>query len=306
MGGGTVGFPVLVLLFDQPAEVGRTFGLAVQSIGMVSASVYVLSARRPLEWRLLRPAVAGAIVGTPLGAAFVAPFVPDLWIKLVFAVIWASFGIVHLLRVREFATLVGTRSLGRRLDTSIGLLIGLSGGIVASITGVGIDMMIYTVLVLLCRTDLRIAIPTSVVLMATTSVVGIAANAALGQLAPARFALDPAVFANWIAAAPVVAVGAPFGVFIVNRLPRAPTLLIVSGLCIVQFVWTIQSENVWGWALAVTVGGLFVMIALFQAMHGVGRRRALAVLPVRSPEPVRNPVGALAADSVPGGQRGPQ
>jgi len=33
MGGGTVGFPVLVLLFDLPATLGRNFGLAVQSIG---------------------------------------------------------------------------------------------------------------------------------------------------------------------------------------------------------------------------------------------------------------------------------
>ncbi len=35
MGGGTVGFPVLTLLFDYPASLGRDFGLAVQSIGMV-------------------------------------------------------------------------------------------------------------------------------------------------------------------------------------------------------------------------------------------------------------------------------
>ncbi|MCA9134767.1 MAG: sulfite exporter TauE/SafE family protein, partial [Planctomycetales bacterium] len=76
MGGGTVGFPVLVLMLDMPASLGRNFGLAVQSIGMVSASVYIFSARRPLDWGLLRPALLGAVVGTPLGAAWIAPFVP--------------------------------------------------------------------------------------------------------------------------------------------------------------------------------------------------------------------------------------
>ncbi|MFG0274970.1 MAG: sulfite exporter TauE/SafE family protein, partial [Phycisphaerales bacterium] len=33
MGGGTIGFPVLVLILGEPAELGRGFSLAVQSIG---------------------------------------------------------------------------------------------------------------------------------------------------------------------------------------------------------------------------------------------------------------------------------
>ena len=85
MGGGTIGFPVLVLLFDQPSSLGRNFGFAVQSVGMVSASIYILCARRPFDWHLLKPAIAGALAGTPLGAAFIAPHVPELWIKLLFA-----------------------------------------------------------------------------------------------------------------------------------------------------------------------------------------------------------------------------
>ena len=33
MGGGTVGFPILVLLMNEPATLGRDFSFAVQSIG---------------------------------------------------------------------------------------------------------------------------------------------------------------------------------------------------------------------------------------------------------------------------------
>jgi len=44
---------------------------------------------------------------------------------------------------------------------------------VVSVTGVGIDMVVYSTLVLLCRADLKIAIPTSVVIMAFTSVIGL-------------------------------------------------------------------------------------------------------------------------------------
>lgn len=114
MGGGTVGFPVLVLLFDMPGSLGRSFGLAVQSIGMVSASVFILCARRPLAWNVLRPAFAGALLGTTLGAALVAPFVPDLWVKLIFAVTWASFGVMHLIKLRE---IVGFTGAGTGLES---------------------------------------------------------------------------------------------------------------------------------------------------------------------------------------------
>ena len=273
MGGGTVGFPVLVLLFDMPGSLGRNFGLAVQSIGMVSATIFILSARRALEWRLLRPALVGSTIGTLLGAAFVAPFVPDLWVKLLFAVVWASFGIMHLVKLRELVSQHGNGGKFHDRDVPIGLAIGLSGGVVASITGVGVDMIIYAVLVLLYRADLKVAIPTSVVLMAFTSVVGIAANVLLQELFPGRYVVDPEVFGNWLAAAPIVALGAPLGVFIVNLISRAPTLVFVSILCIVQFVWTLVHERLGGFALVAALLGLLVMNAIFHVLYSWGRGR---------------------------------
>ena len=43
MGGGTVGFPVLVMLQGEPSGMGRDFGFAIQSIGMFSASIFIWS-----------------------------------------------------------------------------------------------------------------------------------------------------------------------------------------------------------------------------------------------------------------------
>lgn len=267
MGGGTVGFPVLVLLFDLPGSLGRNFGLAVQSIGMVSASIYLLSARRPLAWSLLRPALIGSAIGTPLGAAFIAPHVPDLWIKLLFAVVWASFGILHLVKLGELVAMAGWGRSLPRFDVPLGLAVGVIGGVVASITGVGIDMIIYAVLVLLYRMDLKISIPTSVVLMAFTSLIGIGTNALLARIDPSVWAIDPEVFANWLAAAPIVAVGAPFGAIIVNRISRKPTLLIVSILCIGQFIWTIVAERVGGPALAISITAVLALNVLFHLVY---------------------------------------
>ncbi|QDU92805.1 sulfite exporter TauE/SafE family protein [Lignipirellula cremea] len=271
MGGGTVGFPVLVLLFDLPGSLGRNFGLAVQSIGMVSASIYIFAARRPLDWGLLRPALLGALIGTPLGAAFVAPFLPDLWVKLLFAVVWCSFGVMHLIKLRELVAAEGVSPRRRSWDQPIGWTIGLTGGVVASIAGVGIDMMVYAVLVLLYRADLRISIPTSVVLMAFTSVVGIGSNLLLAQVNPGLYYVDPEVFSNWLAAAPIVALGAPFGALVVNLISRTPTLLAVSLLCIGQFVWTVIQAGVTGFALAGAIAGVVAVNGLFYLLYQAGR-----------------------------------
>jgi hypothetical protein len=54
MGGGTVGFPVLLLLFKQAATLGRDFSFAVQSIGMTSASIFIICRRQPVEWPMVR------------------------------------------------------------------------------------------------------------------------------------------------------------------------------------------------------------------------------------------------------------
>ncbi len=274
MGGGTVGFPVLVLLFDQPASLGRDFALAVQSVGMVSASIYILATRRPLDWHLLRPALTGALLGTPLGCAFVAPHVPDLAVKLMFAVIWASFGVMHFVRIRPIVAANGNAAEWHGVDVPLGLAVGFFGGIVSSMTGVGVDMLLYAMLVLLYRADLRIAIPTSVLIMAFTSLVGIVTNLALSAAWPDVYDVPAEVFYNWLAAAPVVAVGAPFGAWVVNRLPRTPTLLIVSALCIGQFVWTMVNDRVGGWGLMLAIGGVLAMNVVFHYLFEIGTRRA--------------------------------
>ncbi len=264
MGGGTVGFPILVLLFDLPATLGRDFSFAVQSIGMTSASIFILARRQPLAWAMLKGAMAGSLVGTPLGIFFVAPLIPELWIKIVFAVIWCSFGVLHLYRLGEIASHHGMTDFDERWDFRAGLLLGaLAGASVAAVTGVGIDMVLYAALVLLCRADLKIAIPSSVVIMAFTSVLGVLVkNLSTG--------LQAGAFENWLAAAPIVALGAPLGVFVVSLIGRKPTLLFVAVLCVGQFIWTCFAERI---ALGVS-GVLMSLAAVILTLLGFERLRA--------------------------------
>lgn len=268
MGGGTVGFPVLVLLFGEPATLGRDFSFAVQSVGMTSASIFIFCRRQPLEWPMLRWALLGSLVGTPLGILYLAPLVSSLAIKICFAIIWCSFGVLHLYRLRELCRHEGLAPGAHRFDRVAGGLVGLLGGAtVASVTGVGIDMVLYAVLVLLCQADLKIAIPTSVVIMAAASLIGISTKAITASI-------QPGVFDNWLAAAPVVALGAPLGAFIVSKIGRAPTLLFVSVLCIVQFVWTLIDERVQLGMLgiAAAIGGVIAFNVGFEWLHRIGAK----------------------------------
>ena len=119
----------------------------------------------------------------------------------------------------------------------MGLVIGfLDGATVASLTGVGIDIILYMVLVIYYRTDIKTAIPTSVVLMAMTSVIGLFTQSVMGQM-------DSQAWGHWLAAAPVVAVGAPFGARVVSRMGRRFSILLASLLCLFQRAWFLLRER---------------------------------------------------------------
>lgn len=265
MGGGTVGFPILVLLFQEPASFGRQFSFAIQSVGMVSASIFILCSRRRVAWRPLVWAAIGSGVSLVLARWMLTPIVPEDVIKLIFACTWGGFGIVTLVKLRDLLRQHAHGTLGPRIDAVLGLSAGLVGGVASALTGVGIDMVTYVVLVLVYRTDIRTAIATSVLLMSWNSLLGLGLELRMGGL-------PPEVVSSWLAAAPVVLFGAPIGAWAVSRIPVTPTLVFVSLLCVAQLVWT--CVNVQPSALTLVWIGLAVgvMNGLFHGMHVAGAR----------------------------------
>ncbi len=265
MGGGTVGFPILVLLFDQPASLGRNFSFLIQSVGMTSAAIYILCSRRPIAARLLVYAMLASLITLPLAAWLLVPLVPGDGVKLVFAVIWGAFGLLTLLRLSSLLHTHHVPRLPGKLDARIGLTVGAIGGVAAALTGVGIDMLLYTVLVLVYRCDLRIAIATSVVVMAFNSLVGTVTAAALGTL-------DQEVFHNWVAAAPIVLFGAPLGALMVTLIPRVHTMRIVGILCVAQLIWTCVRVKPEPDALVGVALAIGLLMYGFREMDRVGRK----------------------------------
>lgn len=265
MGGGTVGFPVLVLLFDQPAEFGRQFSFLIQSIGMTSAAIYILCSRKPVAWRVMIWAAISSAFALGLTHYLVFPFIAGTAVKLTFACIWGGFGLVTLVKLRELLAHHHPPTLSARSDALLGIGAGIVGGVASGMTGVGIDMVIYTALVLIYRADLRPAIATSVILMAWNSLVGTTLCVIDGSI-------EQEVFSNWLAASPIVLFGAPIGAFMVARIPRGPTLIFVSCLCVLQLVWTISRIGATTKLLLIVTAAVAGMNLVFHLMHAYGRR----------------------------------
>ncbi|MEM1329681.1 MAG: sulfite exporter TauE/SafE family protein [Planctomycetota bacterium] len=263
MGGGTVGFPVLVLAFGEPADLGRHFSMCIQAVGMTSAAIFICCGRKPVEWRLLLIAIGAALPVIPVASVWLVPLVSDPLVKLVFAVTWGGFGLMTLFRAHALLKEHDRTRFGLRLDLPVGVAVGVSGGISTALTGVGIDMLIFVALVLVYRRDVRDAVATSVIAMAACSLIGVVSVTWLGRL-------DTEVFHRWLAAAPVVLFGAPLGALAVHLLPRLGTMIFVGALCLVQLVWALVNIDADPRTIAVVVLAVLAMNAAFIALHRLG------------------------------------
>jgi uncharacterized membrane protein YfcA len=272
MGGGTVAFPILVLVFRQPASNARNFGLMIQSLGMTSAMLFIIARKVPLPIRVLTGSTAGAALGFGIGTFLIAPHVPSSLVKLLFSCLWMSFGLLTLSKNREICGLNGKGPGDTPGAELIGLAAGLIGGTMASMIGVGVEMAVYTVMVLVFRTDLKIAIPTAVSAAALASIEGAALHLYLGDI-------DSQAFYNWLAAGPIVIFGAPAGAYLVSILPRMKVLYFVSSLCIFQFIWTLQqtahSSTEW-WFVAIAMAAAVVVLS---TLYRTGNRTVQPALP---------------------------
>jgi len=266
MGGGTVAFPILVLVFKQNPANARNFALIIQALGSTSSFLMMIGRRIPLAFRFLAGSVGGAAIGFLLGTFLIAPHLQSSLVKLLFACLWMSFGLLTLFRNIEICGLHGRGPLSNVSTVLIGLAAGIVGGTLASIIGVGVEMCVYAVLVLVYRTDLRIAIPTAVAACGLSSLEAAALHVWIRDI-------DRQTAMNWLAAGPVVIFMVPVGTWLARRLPRVRVLYFVAGLCIFQFLWTLQQtaggRTEWIFAAAAMSTGSVLLYILYKT----GKRR---------------------------------
>ena len=229
-GGGAIAFPIFTKVLHIPPYEAKVFSLAIQSIGMMAATVTIVLMRISIEWRFIRWASLGGLIGVTIGTILLAPLFSPVLLKMLFTAMIVSFGIALILHNRQQRDYNSRLSQFRWQEKSIILLAGIVGGIQTGLVGTGIDIICFSVMVLLFRLTEKIATPTSVVLMAINAVIGFA----LHLIFVGGF--TETVQSYWLAAIPVVVVGAPLGALLCTYLNNKMIINILISLIFVELV----------------------------------------------------------------------
>ncbi|MBU3678943.1 MAG: sulfite exporter TauE/SafE family protein [Candidatus Kapabacteria bacterium] len=256
-GGGAIAFPVFTLILKIAPIDARSFSFAIQSIGMVSASLLILGRGIPIETRAVLWPALGGVAGLLFGTWFVVPFLEPIQTKLFFVSLWMAFGIGLFLANRNKARIVrpGLDDVLSRNDILTLLGAGMVGGVVTAIFGNGVDLVTFCVLTLWYGIDEKVATPTSVVLMSILTVCGFALHALVVR------DVSENVYHAWLAAAPVVLIFAPLGAFVIskwNRMAIANLLVTIIVLQLIGALWVLKPtlEHLVLSAVVVVIGSL--------------------------------------------------
>ncbi|MFT4111719.1 sulfite exporter TauE/SafE family protein [Silvibacterium sp.] len=257
-GGGAVAFPVFTKVLHIPAAEARVFAFAIQSIGMTAASISILYLKIPIEKRVLAWAGGAGILGLLLSTFFIVPHVPAPLVKISFTVMVSSLAVALLVMNRREGNY---RNLlcpvwGAREKLLI-VAAGLIGGLMSGLVGCGENIVTFMVMVLLFRVSEKVVTPTTVILMTMVTLVGFALHAFVVKDFP------PKVEGYWLAAVPIVCVGAPLGALICSMLTRRTIANILIGLITMEFVSTIVLIPM-SCAVALTAGGTLVISGLLN------------------------------------------
>lgn len=230
MGGGAVAFPVFTKMLHVPPNEAKVFSLAIQSVGMSAASLTIVAMKNKVEWRFIRWVSLGGIPGIVVGSMFLAPVLPSDVIKFSFTMMVSSFGVVLLALNRTTRRRNLAIPFWGKRERIVSLVAGFWGGIVSGLVGSGMDIVGFSVMVLLFGLCEKVSTPTSVISMAINAVVGFL----LDKFVIGDFA-EP-IISYWLAAVPVVVVGAPLGAMLCSLLKRKTVTRILIGLIFIELV----------------------------------------------------------------------
>jgi uncharacterized membrane protein YfcA len=233
-GGGAVAFPVFTKILHIPPADARVFSLAVQSIGMTAASLTIIYMKIKIEWRAIFWGGIAGMAGITFSTFFIMPYVPPPLVKIAFTLMVSSLAIALVFmnksennqRNEQFPI------FGRR-EKSFLMLAGFVGGIMSGLVGCGENIATFMVMVLLFRVCEKVATPTTVLLMTIVTITGFALHLFIvGDF-------TPIVQGYWLAAVPIVCVGAPLGAVICAEMSRRSIVNFLIFLISLEFISTI-------------------------------------------------------------------
>ncbi|MCW9706012.1 sulfite exporter TauE/SafE family protein [Fodinibius salsisoli] len=257
-GGGAIAYPVMTLMFKITPDVARNFSLAIQSIGMTAASLWIFAKRIPVERTYLLLSGLGGLLGVIAGTIWIAPIVPPAYAKMMFVSFWLSFGIALFVinHIRKRDTRSSLPVLSGYQKTEL-VLVGLLGGVLSAVFGNGIDICTFSFVTMKYSLSEKIATPTSVVLMTT--------NAIVGTLMHGFVVADMQVEAinYWLVCIPFVILGAPLGANVLGKINRISIAVMLYLIIIAQFVAALFIIQPSGMLMIVSMLTFLTGIAIF-------------------------------------------
>lgn len=267
-GGGAIAYPVMTLMFKITPDVARNFSLAIQSIGMTAATLWIFAKRIPVEKTYLLLTGTGGLAGVVAGTIWIAPIVSPAYAKMMFVSFWLSFGIalfvINHIRKRDTRTRLPSLSNYQKMEL---ILVGLLGGVLSAVFGNGIDICTFSFVTLKYSLSEKVATPTSVVLMTT--------NAIVGTLMHGFFLADMQVEAinYWLVCIPFVVLGAPFGANVLDKINRISIAVMLYLIIIAQFIAALFIIEPSGTLLFTSIltfaGGIVIFFFLTSSHDGL-------------------------------------
>lgn len=264
-GGGAIAFPVFTKVLQIPPADAKVFSLAIQSVGMVAASIAIIMMRVKVLWRVIIWVSLGGGVGLAIGSILLSPLLAPGIIRMLFTVMAVSLAFT-LLRINTGFRLNHHAMPEMTLrETLILLAVGVIGGMVSGLVGSGIDMLCFSVLVLLFRISESIATPTSVILMAINSVFGVLLQFFIFD------GINAQVQAYWLASVPIVVVGAPLGAYFCSRMHYLHIRYLLITLISIELVTSLWLLTFNRSLIIFSISMLVLFLAVMISMSRAGR-----------------------------------
>jgi len=277
-GGGAVAFPVMTLMFDIKPACARNFSMAIQSVGMIAAAILIWRCKIPIAMNAIKFGALGGAIGVIFGTFYIVPlFTNPAFTKMFFTSTWLSFAVALFLINRDHGRKIFYRVVQFKplRAGSVLVVAGVIGGVITSLTGSGLDIVIFALLTLRYRISEKVATPTSIVLMGINSLVGFLTHLFLvrtpqdakpGEYWMGDFQMDALNY--WLVCIPIVVIGAPLGARFIRNKSREFVVGILYVSIIIQFLGAILILKPTGWLIGFSIivflvgSGFFIFLAI--------------------------------------------
>lgn len=305
-GGGAIAFPVFTKLLEVPTSAARSFSLFVQASGMVMASISILLAGRKVDFKALGLGITGGLTGFVVGLVLLGDSSTPLWdsridtdfVKASFTLIVFAVALIVRL-ISKKPTMYDSVPSWNYRSIAVMLTLAFAGGVFSSLSGSGSDVLLFVFVVLVAKVDPKVAIPTSIITMASVSLLGflilgvwhgqldiaLAGNQVVaigGTEIDPRPASQYDLFGLWLAGAPVVLWFAPVGSWVASRVSTRAVIAFVGLIAFSELLSTALFLD----ALRTNISLLiFSLVGLLLVWAGVSKIDSLSEWIMRADDP---------------------